>query len=43
MAQIQAMEENTDLVREREREILHVTKSIVDLNTLFKGLSIISG
>jgi hypothetical protein len=37
MAQIQQLSENAGMVKDREKEILHITKSIVSLNSLFKG------
>lgn len=39
MAQLQLLEENTAVVEQREKEILHITKSIVELNSLFKDLA----
>uniref|UniRef100_A0A914VXA0 t-SNARE coiled-coil homology domain-containing protein n=1 Tax=Plectus sambesii TaxID=2011161 RepID=A0A914VXA0_9BILA len=39
MAQIQQLAENASMVKDREKEILHITKSIVNLNSLFKDLA----
>lgn len=38
MAQLKMIEDNESLVKEREKDVLHITKSIIDLNTLFKGM-----
>jgi syntaxin 16 len=38
MVQMQQLMENADVVREREREIISVGRSILELNTLFKGI-----
>jgi hypothetical protein len=40
MAQLQAIEMNEDLVKQREKDVLHITQSIVELNTLFKGVCV---
>lgn len=37
MMQMQQLMANADVVKEREREIISVGKSILELNTLFKG------
>ncbi|KRZ07954.1 Syntaxin-16 [Trichinella zimbabwensis] len=39
MSELQLLEQSTVLVKEREREILHVTRSIVELNQLFRDLA----
>ena len=39
MAQLQAIEMNDELVKQREKDVVHITQSIVELNTLFKGVS----
>lgn len=39
MKQLQTLQENTTFVKEREREILNITKSIVEVNHLFKDLA----
>uniref|UniRef100_A0A7E4VN66 t-SNARE coiled-coil homology domain-containing protein n=1 Tax=Panagrellus redivivus TaxID=6233 RepID=A0A7E4VN66_PANRE len=37
--QLQAIVENESMVREREREVIKISKSILELNTLFKDLA----
>ncbi|KRX28225.1 Syntaxin-16 [Trichinella nelsoni] len=39
MSELQLLEQSTVLVKEREREIMHVTRSIVELNQLFRDLA----
>jgi len=39
MQLVQLEEENTQMIRQREREVSHIVKSIADLNTIFKDLS----
>lgn len=39
MEQIQILLQNADMVKERERDVICVSKSIVELNTLFKDLA----
>ncbi|VDD92163.1 unnamed protein product [Enterobius vermicularis] len=39
MEQIQLLLQNADMVKERERDVLAVSKSIVQLNSLFKDLA----
>lgn len=39
MAQLQMIEESTAIVEIREREILQITKSIVELNQLFRDVA----
>lgn len=39
MEQIQLLLQNADMVKERERDVLSVSKSIVELNSLFKDLA----
>lgn len=37
MQQLQIIEENETMTKQRERDVLHIAKSIVELNQLFKG------
>uniref|UniRef100_A0AC34F6R4 t-SNARE coiled-coil homology domain-containing protein n=1 Tax=Panagrolaimus sp. ES5 TaxID=591445 RepID=A0AC34F6R4_9BILA len=37
--QLQAIVENENMVREREKEVIKISKSILELNTLFKDLA----
>ncbi|VDN26681.1 unnamed protein product [Gongylonema pulchrum] len=39
MEQIQLLLQNADMVKERERDVMSVSKSIVELNSLFKDLA----
>lgn len=39
MEQIQMLLQNADIVKERERDVMSVSKSIVELNSLFKDLA----
>lgn len=39
MAQLQMIEESSKIVEKREREILQITKSIVELNQLFRDVA----
>ena len=39
-AQVQQLEDNTEIVKQREKEIQHIVQSIGDLNSIFKDLSI---
>ncbi|VDM36887.1 unnamed protein product [Toxocara canis] len=39
MEQIQMLLQNADMVKERERDVMSVSKSIVELNSLFKDLA----
>lgn len=39
MEQIQLLLQNADIVKEREKDVLSVSKSIVELNTIFKDLA----
>lgn len=39
MKQLQLLHDNASIVREREREIVNITKSIVEINHLFKDLA----
>nr|CDP95713.1 Bm7354 [Brugia malayi] len=39
MEQIQLLLQNADMVKERERDVISVSKSIVELNSLFKDLA----
>uniref|UniRef100_A0A915I8C9 t-SNARE coiled-coil homology domain-containing protein n=1 Tax=Romanomermis culicivorax TaxID=13658 RepID=A0A915I8C9_ROMCU len=39
MKQLQILEENVSMTREREREIFNITKSIMEINHLFKDLA----
>lgn len=39
MKQLQRLQENSTFVKEREREILNITKSIVEVNQVFKDLA----
>lgn len=39
MEQIQLLLQNAELVKERERDVMSVSKSIVELNSLFKDLA----
>eukprot|EP00126_Sphaerothecum_destruens_P004133 Sdes_comp18018_c0_seq4m7310 len=41
MEQLKVLEENTSSLVEREREIAKIAKSIVDLNTVFKEMSLL--
>ena len=38
MQQLQIIEENETMVKQRERDVLHIARSIVELNQLFKGV-----
>lgn len=40
-AQLQMVEENEQVVRQREEEISHIVRSIGDLNTIFKDLAML--
>ncbi|XP_057291520.1 syntaxin-16-like [Hydractinia symbiolongicarpus] len=40
-AQLQMVEENEQIVRQREEEISHIVRSIGDLNTIFKDLAML--
>lgn len=39
MEQIQLLLQNADMVKERERDVMSVSRSIVELNSLFKDLA----
>ena len=39
-AQVQQLEDNTEIVKQREKEIQHIVQSIGDLNSIFKDLSV---
>uniref|UniRef100_A0A1I7VZR6 SNARE domain-containing protein n=1 Tax=Loa loa TaxID=7209 RepID=A0A1I7VZR6_LOALO len=39
MEQIQLLLQNADMVKERERDVMSVSKSIIELNSLFKDLA----
>ena len=39
MVQIQEVEDNTEFVQQREREVTHIVRSIQDLNEIFKDVA----
>ncbi|MFH4976251.1 hypothetical protein AB6A40_002960 [Gnathostoma spinigerum] len=39
LAQIQLLLQNADIVKEREKDVMSVSRSIIELNTLFKDLA----